>query len=686
MEKIPKGSPEYKLIEKEYNSLIENITREKNYTKFIGGLPVTLERKDIFTILSKDNLGNYRYSATQKVDGMRLLLFANYKKANGLRNITFIDRNNDFYTLKNINRNELPDFKGPKLLIDGELVTYSSKNEVISANEKYFNIKMFSFMAFDILYGPISIEYSGPPHETRLNVGSEGAMAGPLGGNMWSYQRRYDLLYQLIVPHELNNFHPVLSLAFKECSWFVPEIKPIYSMNYFKTGKILYESGNRNAFFQHRLIQFRKHIYTLINDFVRTENKYHAELINVKLDGLIFTPFDAEYITGGPWKKFLNTQYKWKPIEEQSIDFAIFRQSNQGSNYVLKVKKGAELTVFTVFTQIKIEIEPTKKLEKPEKPEKSQKSQYVPAKVSSVTEKELSRSKIRDGTIGEFTYNTRTKEFELRNLRRDKDSPNALSTAINVMNAIKKPVDIEVIKQFFLINKLDENGRKNLLEYMSKSQMLRCMINNDKVQLFNQDTKEYLSKLLTEYKTNNAYEFEIRFGIIEPERFQTNLSFNLYKQFIDIISKIYTTIKPKYSVFNDMYSGNIRTRYLYNKNLASMRNIGSIHKKTIKNINLDLKYLYNIDVRFGLSNEKSVTENVTKKNADLVLEKKRFSFSFDNGNFSLDCTEISKMVNKIREAPKFQIELELKNNSLPNEKTINTISEILKNVLGQINS
>ena len=53
MEKIPKGSPEYFLIEKEYNNLVTIITREKDFKGFIGGLPVTLERKDIFTILSK---------------------------------------------------------------------------------------------------------------------------------------------------------------------------------------------------------------------------------------------------------------------------------------------------------------------------------------------------------------------------------------------------------------------------------------------------------------------------------------------------------------------------------------------------------------------------------------------------------------------------------------------------------
>ena len=561
MEKIPKGSPEYHLIEKEYNSVIENITREKNYTKFIGGLPVTLERKDIFTILSKDLLGNYRYSATQKVDGMRLLLFANYKKGTGLRNITFIDRNNDFFTLKNRNRDPLPDFEGPKLLIDGELVTYSNENEVISANDKYFNIKMFSFMAFDILYGPISIEYSGPPNQKRLNIGSEGAMAGPLGGKMWSYQKRYDILYQLLVPNEINDYRPILSIAFKECPWVVPEIKPIYFMNGLKTGKKLYESSNRNAFFQHGLIEFRKNFYRLINEFVRTQNKNHAELINVKLDGLIFTPFDSEYIIGGPWKKFLNTQYKWKPVEEQSIDFAIFRQKNQNTNYVLKVKKGGELTVFT---------------------QRSNEGKFIPAKVSKTADTELARSKTRDGTIGEFTYNIRTKEFELRNLRRDKDSPNALSTAINVMNAIKHPVDLEIIKQFFQIDKLNERGLKQLLEYMSKSQMLRCMINNGKLKIFNDSMEQQIGKLLNEYKTNNAYEFEIRFGIIEPQRFQTNLPFNLYKQFIDILSSVYSNIKPEYSVFYDMYRSNVRTRYLYIENLASVANIGSIQKETIE--------------------------------------------------------------------------------------------------------
>ena len=669
MEKIPKGSPEYFLIEKEYKSLVTNITREKDFKPFIGGLPVTLERKDIFTILSKDLAGNYRYSVTQKVDGTRLLLFANFKKDTGLRNITFIDRNNDFYTLKNRNREPLPDFQGPKVLIDGELVTFNNENKVTDPTDKYFNIKMFSFMAFDILYGPISIEYSGPPYQKRLNIGSESSMAGPIGGKMWPYQKRYDILHQLIVPNKLNDFRPILSLAFKDTKWFVPEIKPIIYINSLRTTKKLYESGNSMAFFQENLIKFRQEFYDLINEQIRKKQSEHAEILNVSLDGLIFTPFDTEYVLGGPWKKFLNIQYKWKPEEEQSIDFAIFKQEQkQEQKYVLKVRKGPNLTTYTIRED----------------------QSYVPAKVTKEAENELSRSKIRDGTIGEFVFDTSRQQFKLLRLRRDKDSPNALSTAKNVMNAIKNPVDLEKVKEFFKLNKLNQQGLKELLKYMTKGQMLRCMVNNNELDIFNNEIKNKLAEQIKKFKINNSYEFEIRFGIIEPQKFQSNLPYSVCKEIIDIVSLIYKNVKVEYSVYYDLYSRNIRTRYLYNDDLKSNIKLASIEKQTIENVDIDLKYLYNLDLRFGLSNEKQTTEIVTEQNADLVLEKKRRSFNFGN-IFTLDVTEIIK-INKskkkiyTREAPKFQVELEVKNRSLSEEELIDQITNQLRIIMGLINS
>lgn len=702
MEKIPKGSFEYKKIEEEYNKLVINsITRDPNFKGFIGGLPVTLERKDVTTILSKDLGGNYRYSITQKVDGTRLLLFANYKLEDGpykgQRNITFIDRNNEFYTLKNLSREQFPAFNGPKVLIDGELVTFDTDNNVIGPNERYSKIKMFSFMAFDIIYGPISIEYSGLPNEKKLTIGSEGSMAGPIGGKMWPYQKRYDLLYNLIVPNDLNGYRPIFSLAFKNCKWFVPEVKSLFFINQLNTHKKIYETDDQRAFFQEELVSKRKQFYKLINsEYVRSEQKNNAELIKVHLDGLIFTPWDTEYVLGGPWKKFLNTQYKWKPIDQQSIDFAIFKESGK---YVLKVKKGADLVTFTV-------------------PGIQQRT-YISAEVAPDTSKKLSDRKTRDNTIGEFVYDTDTKKFKLLSIRADKTTPNALNTAKNVMNAIKYPVNLEVVKKFFQVgnlykslsieedklklpggnkNKIKENIERinaqlttitrTLFYYMSKSQMLRCAINNNNIKLFNDEIKNKILNQIDNFKSNNGYEFEIRLGTIEPNKYQTNIPFNLYKQIMDSITMMYKTVKFEHSVYYDMYKENVRTRYLYLKDLNNMIKVASIQKESLENINLDIKYIYNIDLRFALSNEKPTTITVTNADAELVLEKQRYSFDF--GIFMIDLTEIYKFGKKeekiVREAPKFQIEIELKNRSLPNEELINRVMNVLTSILGQINS
>ena len=52
----------------------------------------------------------------------------------------------------------------------------------------------------------------------------------------------------------------------------------------------------------------------------------------LEFDGLIFTPIDTEYVTEN-WNKFMNTQYKWKPPKEQTIDFYV---KNTGRTIKLK--------------------------------------------------------------------------------------------------------------------------------------------------------------------------------------------------------------------------------------------------------------------------------------------------------------------------------------------------------------
>jgi len=635
MELIKKSTDpnsEYFKINKEYSEVIHNITRERQFNNFIGGLPITLERKDVFSLMSKDIKGNYRYSVTQKADGIRVLLFAHYKSSNGERKICFVDRKNNFYNLTTTAREELPTFKGPKMLIDGELIIYDTNNETVTdMSKKYYNIKSYSFMAFDILYGPIEIDYSGSFDEKKLNIGSEGAMAGPIGGKKWTYTNRYDILYLLIVPHELNDFRPILSLSFINCSWFVPEVKQIYSIGALNRKQELY--SNR-GFFQKNLVEYRTNFYNLINEL---RNK-KAQYIPIQLDGLIFTPFDTEYVIGGAWKKFLNIQYKWKPVEEQSIDFFIDYSKN---NVILKVKAGDNYIPFTIKRDVPYPSEPFKK--------------------------------VKPGVIGEFIYNVN--KFQLKNLRTDKTEPNSISTAINVLNSIKKPVNIEIIKMFFIINKLNENGLKQLMQYSSKNQLLTCAINNNKLKIISDQIKTKIEHNLKLFKQNSDYEYEIRLGYIENSRYQTNLSFNLYKKIIDILS--INKIEFTYTPFIDLYKNDIRSRYIYLNKTIKPKIIGNVIKKSIENININTNFLYNFDLRFALSEEKNTREEVKEDNYDLKLEKNRYSFNL--GIIQIDCTEIRKYDSNLSKfgSSNYQVEIEIIDRKANYSDILNILTKFL---------
>ena len=261
------------------------------------------------------------------------------------------------------------------------------------------------------------------------------------------------------------------------------------------------------------------------------------------------------------------------------------------------------------------------------------------------------------------------------------------------MNAIKNPVDLEIIKKFFISNKLSPTGLKELMNYMTKSQLLRCIINNGGKELFSPDIQQKMIQQIDQFKSGDANELEIRIGTIESSKFQANLAFTLYKKLMDLVSFTFKgpNVKMDYSILLDLYRGTVRTRYMYLTDLGSIVKVDSIEKKTINNMNIDVDYLYNLDLRLGLSSETPSKNTITKENAELTLEKKRFSFMFDI--FSIDLTEII-IINKIKddetgqmsEAPKYQVEIEIKDKTLPATEILQKITVVLIKLLGNINS
>ena len=786
MELISSGSPEYKLILSEYNQVIYNITRDKSYTKFIGGLPITLERKDIYTIMTKDLRNNFNYSITQKADGTRFLLFTSYKLQSGKRSIVFIDRSNNFFILKNNKGEILPNFNGPRLLLDGELICYNAENKHVSLSDNIYDHKSFSFLVFDILYGPSTIEIEGPPEFRRLTVGNEVAMCGPVGGKLWPYTRRYDILWNLIYPLEINNYKPLISFQLKDTKWFIPEIKPLYFMNILHTKDILYQNRiseegkqQKEGLFQIYLKTFRSDFYAKINEMRKENESDTVEQYNIKLDGLIFTPFNTEYVIGGAWKKFMNIQFKWKPAEEQTIDFEIFNSNKENkynplllyvSKFVSikvkvnekytelnqKIKEKNELIIETEYDNelnslniISIleekdlsnvtTIDSAQSIISKNKNEKLlllatidksggiiinaksnqgfyplnvkelvpfylniSKQEYAKFNVKQLNNKlrEIGIKKSWSSLIGEFKFNTQSNVFELLNLRLDKTEPNSINTATNVFKAIRFPVDLNKTKEFFLLSKLNQAGLKKLMNYLTPKQLarlaLKCGFSHNKLKLLSPTIESDIKENLNKFKMNNSYEFEIRLGYIEPQRFQTRIPLTLYQQFNDLLMS--NRIPYEINEYKDYISGDYRSRYLYLQDLKNYVHLASIKKEKIENITYDTNYLFNLDMRFSLSNEKELNiesnPEFNLKNAKedtKIFNKKRTTYKM--GIVNIDCTETSEesintdKLNKTQNAGvSYSIEIELLDRTKNIDIIIYEISKLLINILNQINS
>lgn len=645
MELIKEEGPkayEYQKINIEYSKIIKNITGMDNYSKFIGGMPITLERKDCYNLFEKDIKGNYRYSVTQKVDGIRLLMFSSFDDIGG-RKICFIDRENNFYDIRNKMNESLPKFKGPRFLIDGELVIFKKdKTTTTDISTPLNEIQSYSYMAFDILYGPTRMEYL----EDRYIVDTDAAMSGPIGGSRWPYIFRYDILYKLIVPQffltkeekkiykedilKLTNYNSILTDTYLTCKWFTVELKNIYSIESFDKISLIYKS------YQTKLIDTRTQFYEYLK----------KEYIKVKLDGLIFTPFDTDYVIGGVWNKFKNVQYKWKPLEEQSIDFNINYDKNK---VVLKVlDKNDSLIEFNKLIS----------------------EEYIVDKFN----------KVDDGTIGEFIYLNGV--FKLKNLRKEKKNPNAKMTALNVFKAIKYPVELDKIKFFIILNEeVDIKKYKQLINtsrlghYLPLNKLLYCYYSVEKDKLFNKKVLKEIKENLELFTKNYNYEFEIRLGYLNKNYYDTNLSYNLYKKFMEYLG--YYNIKYEYAEYYDIFSETddkriIRSRYLYLTELNKHVLKETISKTNINNIDIGLRHLFNIDIRFSLSNEEKII-HVPSSIIKNIYIKRRYSFILNGIN--IDFTEVQKIDDKeiLDKKINYKIEIEIINREIKYYEIINIL-------------
>tara|TARA_B100000900_G_scaffold410475_1_gene428344 strand:- start:2539 stop:5460 length:2922 start_codon:yes stop_codon:yes gene_type:complete len=321
-------------------------------------------------------------------------------KADGERNLLYIHTDNRVYLINNRLRITYTGLKHPhaKTIIDGELIT-----------KDRFGNKMNLYAAFDIYYH----KGTNVSNKPLISKGKD----------------RLDILKDIIESKE-NKFVPVNK-----------ENKLTVKLKEFKYGN------------DKRIL---KHSKTIIDNHKNDNIEYYV-------DGLIFTPInlnvgakregDNSTLTG-TWNKV----FKWKPVEDNTIDFLI----NFVSDIELEGEKYKYCKLYVGYNQ-DLEIDPLKILKHEFEDNIYAKKEFGEVYLKYNSNRNLVTKDddiINDNMIVEFAYDNDVNNEFLKwvpyRIRHDKTelykmtnkisgTANDFSTAQNVWNTIQYPVTYELI-------------------------------------------------------------------------------------------------------------------------------------------------------------------------------------------------------------------------------------------------
>jgi len=371
---------------------------------------------------------------------------------------------------------------------------------------------------------------------------------------------------------------------------------------------------------------------TNIYDFVIKETN-KSRKIKLKADGIILQPFDTPYVPYGPWNKYNNVQFKWKPSDQLTIDFKI---KEMGPN---------EWQLLTKTDQpYNINQENSDPLPATCKPTDAQKLKYF------------------DGDIVEFKYketgNPNGILFVPMRSRNEKDA-NSLSTIMSTMCVIHSPFTLDILKPAIIflseslkkgeINKLKLKGYLNIF---SESDLILCTISN----FFTKYEQKQLLKVYNRYVEESAKgPIEMEFRIFKVGKKGKTLDKFTFYYLQDYLIKHF-----KHSIINTVdvteNKSNIVNKYrsTYNniQDAITGKSIINEYKNKITKYVLEPKFkgkkLYN-NLTFKLEIANEIISNKVirlrspfagKMMNNLIRIKNRYSFKINN-LWKIDLTKVT---------------------------------------------
>ena len=490
-----KNNEEYSFVLKEYTKLLSGFLLKKPVEEpyFVGGIPITLERQYFSDLLDKSYKTNdYKYTATAKVDGTRFMLFiCESSPVAEKKTFYFIDRDLNIYNLVNKEGRPLEKSKLPKMLLDGEMIFYKDR-------KSYYNLPQtetdfLSFMVFDILFGPPDLYFNDIFTEQFPRFKESVAMSGPIGSKMWDYKSRYSVLAKMFIPSQQNNQLPPLALSVLGSSFFRIELKQIVSVGDFKDHKVpkdyIYKSFKET----------RKDYYAFLNKRLDPKDKKGENLnnslgkIKVDFDGLIFTPIDTGYVFGN-WNEYKNYQYKWKPSEEQTVDFAI-----ENTNLPKVELEGKMYSKVKIYFKARDRNSQDKKEILVQYKSNKNTTALIPAELD-----------IPDKTIVEFNYMPGPNYFIFSRVRQSL-MPNSIRSIMSVIKNVDNPIDINILHKIMKSDSSKTSGEtmKLLKDYLTKEQLNKILLCAGVTNLVPVENQNVIEKELETYNEFDNFRVNI---------------------------------------------------------------------------------------------------------------------------------------------------------------------------------
>jgi len=371
-------------------------------------------------------------------------------------------------------------------------------------------------------------------------------------------------------------------------------------------------------------------IYTIsltndIYDFITKETNKGRQF-KLKADGIILQPWNTPYIPYGPWNRYKNVQFKWKPSDELTIDFKI------------KVVGPNEWNLLTRSDQPYMI--------------NQENSDPIPA---TCIPTEVQKLKFFENDIVEFKYkptgNPNGNLFTPVRTRNEKEA-NGLSTIKSTLCVIKDPFTLDLLKPVikYLNSKTEiiTKDAKSYLNLFSASDLILCITN---MFFTNYEIKQIKNVFNTFCKQNIPVELEFRL-------FKNGKAGKDIDKFTFYYLQDYLKIHFKYNITNtiDVIQNTndvrkLRSTYTSMENAKLGISVVNEYKNKIKNYTLEprhkeKKFYNNLSIRLEVSNEvpsnkviKLRSQFAGKMVNNLIRVKNRYSFKINN-LWRLDLTKV----------------------------------------------